>query len=117
MFLSICLTIQTKMLVNSNRSLQDYAKRAQKCIYEYICETGRSFKLRIGEHRNNFKHYVIGSAIVDHTTNQKHAIDFESGCVIYPENGILQRRYTLRASKCLKLIPLQNLIRIFKLLI
>ena len=59
----------------------------------YIGETGRSFKLRIGEHKNNCKHYVNGkSAIADHTVTHKHAIDFDSGCEIYPENNSAKRK-------------------------
>ena len=58
----------------------------------YIGETGRSFKLRIGE-QTNCKHYITGkSAIADDTATQKHAIDFDSACVIYPENNSAKRK-------------------------
>ena len=65
-------------------------QRVLKSLYNkgYISETGSSFKLRIGEHKNNCKHYITGkSAITDHTATKKHAIDFDSACVIYPENN------------------------------
>ena len=65
---------------------------AHKCT-DYIGETGRSFKLRVGEHKTNCKHYVTGkSAITDHIATQKHEIDFDSGCVIYSENNCLKRK-------------------------
>ena len=59
----------------------------------YIGETGRSFKLRIGKHKNNCKRYVNErSAIADHTATHNNAIDFDSGCVIYPENNSAKRK-------------------------
>ena len=33
---------------------------------------------------HNWNAISYGSSIADHTTTQKHAIDFDSACVIYP---------------------------------
>ena len=72
----------------SSTAIGVYRIKCKECSKVYIGETGRSFKLRIVEHKNNCKHYITGkSAITDHTATKKHAIDFDSACVIYPENN------------------------------
>ena len=57
--------------------------KCKECSKVYICETGRSFKLIIGEQKTNCKQYITGkSAIADYTTTHKHKIDFYSACVM-----------------------------------
>ena len=50
----------------SSTAIGVYRIKCKECSKVYIGETGRSFKLRTGEHKNNCKHYITGkSAIAD----------------------------------------------------
>ena len=63
-------------------------------VYRVKCkERSKVYIGEIGEHKNNCKHYITGkSAIADHRATQKHAIDIDSACDIYPENNSVKRK-------------------------
>ena len=55
----------------SSTAIGVYRIKCKEYSKVYIGETGRLFKLRIGEHKNNCKHYITRkSAIADHTATQ-----------------------------------------------
>ena len=87
----------------SSTAIGVYLIKCKECSKVCIGETGRSFKLRIGEQNNNCKHYVNGkSAIADHIATHKHAINLTQ--VVIPkttaQNVKLLKHYILRVNKC-----------------
>ena len=72
-----------------------YKIPCKDCPWNYIGETGRSFRTRKKEHLRNLKNYIKGSNVANHAWHNNHSIDFDNACVI--DKGNYRVRKTLES--------------------
>ena len=62
------------------------------CGREYIGETGRNLRVRIGEHKNAIQHGNMSNAIAVQVHETEHPIDWDSARVIEREKHFACRK-------------------------
>ena len=60
-----------------------YKIPCRECDQVYIGETGRDFKIRLGEHKSAVTHGTEKNAVFQHVKRRNHAIDWNNSAVIY----------------------------------